>query len=126
MRGLMMNTPLLISSILRHADLNYPDLEIFSVTGDNPEHRYTYAECFRRARQLANALDRLNLDDGDRVATIAWNDYRHLEIYYSVGAQPVQRGSAAWIPAITSRVIGIESQPCSSSQIRSYCGSALM
>ena len=53
MRGLMMDTPLLISSILRHADLHFPDREIVSVTADNPQHRYTYAECFRRTRQLA-------------------------------------------------------------------------
>jgi len=85
MRGLMMDTPLLISSILRHAESNYADREIFSVTGDNPAHRYTYTDCFRRTRQLANALDKLNLGEGDRIATIAWNDYRHLEIYYAVG-----------------------------------------
>jgi len=85
MRGLMMDTPLLISSILDHAEKNFPDREIFSVTGDNPEHRYTYAQCFARTRQLANAIEKLNLSEGDRIATIAWNDYRHLEIYYAVG-----------------------------------------
>ena len=85
MRGLMMDTPLLISSILRHAERNFPEREIVSVTGDNPSHRYTYADCCRRTRQLANALGKLNLSDGDRVATIAWNDYRHLEIYYAAG-----------------------------------------
>jgi 3-(methylthio)propionyl---CoA ligase len=85
MRGLMMDTPLLISAILDHAEKNFPTREIFSVTGDNPEHRYTYAQCFARTRQLANAIEKLNLDEGDRIATIAWNDYRHLEIYYAVG-----------------------------------------
>ena len=85
MRGLMMDTPLLISSILKHADLNFPDREIVSVTADNPLHRYTFADCFKRTRQLANALENLGLTVGDRVATIAWNDYRHLEIYYAVG-----------------------------------------
>ncbi|RLA27070.1 MAG: long-chain fatty acid--CoA ligase, partial [Gammaproteobacteria bacterium] len=85
MQGLMMDTPLLISSILRHADRNYGDREIVSVTADNPLHRYTYADCFRRARQLANALDKLGLSQGDRVATVAWNDYRHLEAYYGIG-----------------------------------------
>ncbi len=85
MQGLMMDTPLLISSILRHADRNYGDREIVSVTGDNPRHRYTYADCFRRSRQLANALDKLGLDRGDRIATLAWNDYRHLEAYYGMG-----------------------------------------
>ena len=78
MRGLMMDTQLLISSILRHADQNYGDREIVSITADNPQHRYTYADCFRRTRQLANALGKPGLSDGDRVATLAWNDYRHL------------------------------------------------
>ena len=85
MQGLMMDTQLQISSILRHADRNYGDREIVSVTADNPLHRYTYADCFRRARQLANALDKLGLSQGDRIATIAWNDYRHLEAYYGIG-----------------------------------------
>jgi fatty-acyl-CoA synthase len=81
----MMDTPLLISSIARHAERNFPDREIVSVTSDNPLHRYTYKDCIRRARQLANALSRLGLERGERVATIAWNDYRHLETYYGVG-----------------------------------------
>jgi 3-(methylthio)propionyl---CoA ligase len=85
MRALMMNTPLLISQIARHADRNFPDREIVSVTQDVPLHRYTYRDCFRRARQLANALDKLGLSRGDRVATLAWNDYRHLEAYYGIG-----------------------------------------
>ena len=85
MRGLMMDTPLLISSILNHAENYFPDREIYSVTADNPEHRYSYSQFCRRTRQLANAIDKLGLSDGDRVATIAWNDYRHLEIYYAVG-----------------------------------------
>lgn len=85
MLGLMMESDLLISSILKHADTNFGDREIVSVTADNPLHRYTYADCFRRSRQLANALDKLSLEHGDRVATLAWNDYRHLEAYYAIG-----------------------------------------
>ncbi len=85
MQGLMMDSELLISSILRHADRNFPDREIVSVTADNPLHRYTYKECFCRTRQLANALKKLDLKQGDRVATMAWNDYRHLEAYYAIG-----------------------------------------
>jgi fatty-acyl-CoA synthase len=84
MNGLMMDTPLLISSLAEHADRNFGNREIVSITSDNPMHRYTYSECFARARQLANALDKLGLDHGDRVATLAWNDYRHLETYYDV------------------------------------------
>lgn len=85
MHGLMMDSELLISTILRHADRNFGNQEIVSVTADNPLHRYTYQECFRRTRQLANALGKLGLMQGDRVATLAWNDYRHLEAYYAIG-----------------------------------------
>ena len=84
MHGLMMDTPLLISSIARHAEKFHGDREIVSVTMDNPRHRYTIRDAVRRSRQLANALARMGLETGDRVATIAWNDYRHLEIYYGV------------------------------------------
>ena len=84
MRGLMMNTPLLISAIAEHADRYHGGREIVSVTADNPRHRYTIAEAMARARQLANALVKLGLSEGDRLATITWNDYRHLEIYYGV------------------------------------------
>lgn len=84
MHGLMMDTPLLISSIAEHAEKFHGDREIVSVTLDNPRHRYTIREAIGRARQLANALGKLGLERGDRVATIAWNDYRHLELYYGV------------------------------------------
>jgi len=84
MQGLMMNRPLLISSIAEHAAKHHAGREIVSVTVDNPRHRYTFGESVDRAKQLANSLENLGLDRGDRVATIAWNDYRHLEIYYGV------------------------------------------
>ena len=84
MHGLMMDTPLLISSIAEHAEKFHGDREIVSVTMDNPRHRCTIRDVTTRARQLANALDKLGLERADRVATIAWNDYRHLEIYYGV------------------------------------------
>ena len=84
MHGLMMNTPLLISSIAEHAEKFHGDREIVSVTADNPRHRYTFRDAIGRSKQLANALDKLGLEHGDRVATIAWNDYRHLETYYAV------------------------------------------
>jgi fatty-acyl-CoA synthase len=80
----MMNTPLLISSIANHAEKFHGDREIVSVTMDNPRHRYTFRDAIGRSKQLANALDKLGLEHGDRVATIAWNDYRHLEAYYAI------------------------------------------
>ncbi len=85
MRGLMMDSPLLISTLVGHAERNFPDREIVSVTTDNPLHRYTFGQCTRRIRRMANALDKLGLAEGDRVATLAWNDYRHLEAYYGIG-----------------------------------------
>jgi fatty-acyl-CoA synthase len=84
MHGLMMNVPLTITSIMRHAERNDPGREIVSVTADAPLHRYTYAQSFQRVRQLANALGALGLTGGDRIATLAWNDYRHFELYYAV------------------------------------------
>ena len=74
MLGLMMNRPLLISSIAEHAEKFHGDREIVSVTADNPCHRYTIRDAMGRSRQLANALGKLGLTRGDRVATIAWND----------------------------------------------------
>ena len=85
MHGLMMDNPLLISSIVEHADINFPDREIVSVTNDGSLHRYTYKDCFIRVRKLANALEKLGLKEGDRIATMAWNDNRHLEAYYAIG-----------------------------------------
>lgn len=84
MHGLMMDTPLLITEIMRFADRNHPDVEVVSITADNPRHRCTYRDVFRRARQLANALQAAGVKPGDRIGTLAWNDYRHLELYYAV------------------------------------------
>lgn len=84
MTNAMMNTQLTITSLMKHAERVNGGVEIVSVTADNPRHRCTYREAFSRARQLANALVRLGLKMGDTIATFAWNDYRHLEIYYGV------------------------------------------
>jgi len=84
MHGLMMSMPLMISSLLIHADRWHGDTEIVSRTIEGPIHRYTYSEAHTRARRLARALDRLGVRFGDRVATLAWNGYRHFELYYGV------------------------------------------
>jgi len=84
MLGQMMDQPLLISSIARHADRRFADQEIVSFTVDNPRHRYTYRDAFSRVRKLANALARHGVEQGDRIGTMAWNDYRHFELYYGV------------------------------------------
>jgi fatty-acyl-CoA synthase len=80
----MMERPLLITDIMRFADRNHPDVEIVSVTLDTPRHRCTWRDVFRRTRQLANALTAAGVKPGDRIASLAWNDYRHLELYYAV------------------------------------------
>ncbi len=85
MQGLMMDMPLLISSILQHAARHHGDTEIVSRRVEGDIHRYTYAQCELRARRMADALTRLGVRAGDRVATLAWNGYRHMEIYYAVG-----------------------------------------
>ncbi len=84
MQGLMMDTPLRISAIAEHVAKFHGSREIVSVTADNPRHRYTWAEAMGRAKKLASALGKLGFEAGDRLGTIAWNDYRHLEIYYGV------------------------------------------
>jgi acyl-CoA synthetase (AMP-forming)/AMP-acid ligase II len=83
MHGLMMQGALTITSIMRHARQNHADSKIVSVTADDPAHRYRYADAFDRAARLANALSRFKLAPGERIATLAWNDYRHLELYYA-------------------------------------------
>lgn len=83
MRGLMMDRPLLISQIVEFAAQNFPDQEIVSRTTEGPIHRYTYPEMAQRTRKLAKALEALGAQPEDRIGTIAWNNYRHLEIYYA-------------------------------------------
>ncbi|HXS53725.1 MAG TPA: 3-(methylthio)propionyl-CoA ligase [Usitatibacter sp.] len=84
MDGLMMSMPLSVSSLLRHAAANHADTEIVSRRCEGDIHRYTYRQAHGRARQLANALVRLGVGAGDRIATLAWNGYRHFELYYAV------------------------------------------
>jgi fatty-acyl-CoA synthase len=84
MLGLMSERPLLISSILTHAATYHGDVEIVSRTIEGSTHRYTYRDAERRAKQLANALLRLGIGPGDRVATLAWNTFRHFELYYAI------------------------------------------
>ena len=81
--GNMMNRPLLVSSILTHAVNNNPQQIIATAMGGGVIHRYTYTDFAQRARQLAVRLQEQGLQAGDRVGTLAWNTYRHLEIYYA-------------------------------------------
>ncbi|HEY0878581.1 MAG TPA: 3-(methylthio)propionyl-CoA ligase [Zeimonas sp.] len=85
MQGLMMDMPLLVSNILQHAARHFGETEIVSRRVEGDLHRYTYADCERRSRKLADAFVRQGVGIGDRVATLAWNGYRHMELYYAVG-----------------------------------------
>ncbi|CDG84131.1 AMP-binding enzyme family protein [Janthinobacterium agaricidamnosum NBRC 102515 = DSM 9628] len=79
-----MSQPLLISSIIQHADRHFGKVEIVSRRVEGDLHRYTYSECHARTRRLANALKALGVGFSERVATLAWNGYRHLELYYAI------------------------------------------
>lgn len=84
MLGQMMTLPLTIPSLLEHAQRYHGDTEIVSYLPGGAVHRYTYADAHQRARQAANALTRLGVKPGDRVGTLAWNGYRHFELYYAI------------------------------------------
>ena len=83
MLGLMQTRPLMISSIIDHAARNHPSAENVSKTVEGTLHRTTYGQTEPRMRRLARALQRLGVKDGDRVGTLAWNGFRHLEVYYA-------------------------------------------
>ena len=83
MHASMMEMPLLVSDLIRHADRHHGDTEIVSRRLEGDIHRYTYREAHARSRRLANALAALGLALGDRVASLAWNGYRHFELYYA-------------------------------------------
>jgi fatty-acyl-CoA synthase len=80
----MQDQPLLISGLIDFADKHHGDGEVVSRRVEGDIHRYTWSDVARRARQVANALDGMKLGFSDRVATIAWNGYRHLELYFGV------------------------------------------
>ena len=84
LRGMMMDRPLLVSSVIDFAAETYPDVEIVSQTVEGGLHRYGYAAARERIGRLANALLGLGIKPGDRVATLAWNGYRHFELYYAI------------------------------------------
>ncbi|MEM5437058.1 3-(methylthio)propionyl-CoA ligase [Paraburkholderia diazotrophica] len=80
--GQMMDVPLTVSSLLAHASRHFGTTEIVSKRIEGDVHRYTYRDCEKRAKQLAQALIALGVEMGDRIGTLAWNGYRHLEAYY--------------------------------------------
>ena len=84
MFGLMQQHSLLISSLIEFANRHHGDGEVVSKRVEGDLHRYTWSDVANRSRQMANALDALGLEQGQRVATLAWNGYRHLELYFGV------------------------------------------
>ncbi len=82
--GQMMTQPLIISDLLEYAAAHHGTREIISRRQEGDIHRYTYRDALKRSKQLANALLALGVQPGDRVATLAWNGYRHFECYYAI------------------------------------------
>ena len=98
MHGLMMHRPLLISSLLTHAERHHGEQLVVSRRVEGDIHRYTYSALAARSRQMAKALAALGVQPGERVGTIAWNGYRHLELYYAVS------GSGAVLHTLNPRL----------------------
>ena len=86
MDGLMMDYDLTLPAMLRRAESLYEDKEIVTRKPDRSFHRYTYRDFIRRSKQLSLALSNLGVGNGDRVATLAWNHYQHLEAYFGIPA----------------------------------------
>ena len=98
MNGQMMQQPLLISSLIVHAERHHSDQVVVSRRVEGDIHRETYKEMAARSRQLAKALQALGVGFSDRVATLAWNTHRHMELYYAVS------GSGAVLHTLNPRL----------------------
>ena len=96
--GQMMQMPLLVSSLLVHAERHHPEQEVVSRRVEGDIHRETFVELAARSRRVANALKGLGVRMSDRVATLAWNGYRHMELYYGVS------GSGAVLHTLNPRL----------------------
>jgi fatty-acyl-CoA synthase len=98
MQGLMMDAPLLVTSIIEHAARIHADTAIVARTPEGGVHRTTYGEAHRRAKRLAKALAALGVTAGDRVGSLAWNTHHHFELFYGVS------GSGAVLHTINPRL----------------------
>ncbi|MEP6739415.1 MAG: 3-(methylthio)propionyl-CoA ligase [Caldimonas sp.] len=98
MNGSMMEQPLLISSLLVHAERHHAEQQVVSRRVEGDIHRTTYREIGVRSRRMANALAGLGVHSGQRIATLAWNGYRHMELYYAVS------GSGAVLHTLNPRL----------------------
>lgn len=100
MLGNTMKRPLQIIDLLKYAANRYPQQEIVTRRLEGDIHRYGYQDCWQRTGQLAHALNQLGISAGDRVASLAWNTYRHMELYYAVS------GSGAVMHTVNPRLFG--------------------
>jgi 3-(methylthio)propionyl---CoA ligase len=98
MQGLMMQQPLLVASLLTHAERHHGGQEIVSRRVEGDIHRYQYRDLAQRARRMANALAAFGVKPGERVGTLAWNGYRHMELYFAVS------GSGAVLHTLNPRL----------------------
>jgi len=98
MQGLMMDAPLLVTSIIEHAAGIHADTAIIARTPEGSIHRTTYGEAHRRAKRLAKAIAALGVKAGDRVGSLAWNTHHHFELFYGVS------GSGAVLHTINPRL----------------------
>lgn len=96
--GQMMQKPLLISSLLEHAERHHGEQLVVSRRTEGDIHRYCYLDLAARSRRLARALQGLGIGAGQRVGTLAWNGYRHMELYYAVS------GSGAVLHTLNPRL----------------------
>ncbi len=86
MYGKMMDVPLTITSIMQHAKKLNRHVEIVSVTHDHDYHKETFSQAFERSAQLAHAFDAHGIAKSDRIGTLAWNDFRHFELYFAISS----------------------------------------
>jgi len=84
--GSMQRHPLLVSALLRHAETLHGDVEIVSRRAEGDIHRTNWRDVAKRSARIAHWLDRKGIPAGARIGTLAWNDYRHVEVYYGVSA----------------------------------------
>ncbi|MEC8975271.1 MAG: long-chain fatty acid--CoA ligase [Actinomycetota bacterium] len=84
LRGLNMDRQLLVSSLIEYAGRNHSSTDVIATDSSGAVHRSNWSEIRLRAHRVSSALVQEGISEGDRVATIAWNDHRHLEVYYGV------------------------------------------
>jgi fatty-acyl-CoA synthase len=84
MLGLMQNWPLLVSKLIEHADKFHGKTEIVTLTVEGGTHRYTWSDCHKRSKKVAQALQSIGVGEGDIIGTLAWNTYRHVELWYGI------------------------------------------